>query len=114
MDRLTAYRAAIKKILGDFADLLNRDRTTKELDTVFLCDETNDLYMVYQIGWDRNKHISTPSIFIRIIEGKIWVEVNWTEIELGEELMELGVAKEDIRVGWVPPFMREPEESVVA
>jgi XisI protein len=114
MDRLATYRAAIKKILGDFAAAVNRDKIAKDLDLVCIFDDAQGLYMVYSIGWDKHDRISIPTLFIRIIEGKIWVEENWTEIELGEELMELGVAKEDICVGWVPPFMRDPEESVVA
>ncbi|MGB8690593.1 MAG: element excision factor XisI family protein [Microcoleus sp.] len=40
-------------------------------------------------------------------DGKIWIQQNGTEIDLGQELVNIGVPKSDIVVGFHPPYMRQ-------
>ena len=40
-----------------------------------------------------------------IKDGKIWVQHDGTEIGVANELVELGVAKEDIVLAYHPPFL---------
>ncbi|MDJ1181614.1 element excision factor XisI family protein [Roseofilum sp. BLCC_M143] len=42
-----------------------------------------------------------------IKDGKIWVQRNFTDIDLGERFAEMGVQKEDIVLGLHSPFMRQ-------
>jgi XisI protein len=39
-----------------------------------------------------------------IKDGKIWIQRNMTEADLGQELVEMGVPKEDIVLGLHPPY----------
>jgi hypothetical protein len=48
-----------------------------------------------------------------IINGKIWIQQNMTEIDLGEELVEMGVPKSDIVIGFLAPEIREYSEYAV-
>lgn len=114
MDSVAAYRSAIKKILGDFASLVKRSSQAKDIDTVCLFDETTDNYMVCRVGWERNKRIQTVPLFVRIIDGKIWIEENWTEMEIARSLEAEGVSKDAIRLGFVHPQMRDEAASAVA
>ncbi len=42
-----------------------------------------------------------------MFHGKIWLEWNGTEIDIAEKLVELGVDKKDIVIGFHSPFMRK-------
>jgi hypothetical protein len=42
-----------------------------------------------------------------IIEGKIWVQHNGTELEISKELVGLGVAKNDIVLAFHSPYQRQ-------
>jgi alpha-D-ribose 1-methylphosphonate 5-triphosphate synthase subunit PhnL len=51
---------------------------------------------------------------IAIKDGKIWIQHNMTEIDLAQELVRLGVPKEDIVLGFHSPFMRQFTEYAVS
>ncbi|EDX77518.1 XisI protein [Coleofasciculus chthonoplastes PCC 7420] len=53
-------------------------------------------------------------IHLDIKDNKIWIQQNVTEIDIGQELVDLGVLKEDIVVGFHPPYMRQFTEFAVS
>jgi len=58
------------------------------------------------IGWDKDKFIFHVVFHFDIKAEKIWLQVNWTEIDIAAELVEMGVPKEDIVIGFQPPYAR--------
>lgn len=114
MDRLSLFREKIKEILGSFAALVKRTSRAKQIDTVTLFDEESDNYMVYRIGWEDKKRIHLTMMYVRIVEGKIWFEENRTEIDIAQELMDLGISKDEMCLGFIHPLLREEEASAVA
>ncbi len=44
---------------------------------------------------------------------KIWIFYNSTEHDIAADLVDLGVPKEDIVLGFYPPFMREMSDYAV-
>ncbi|MEQ8538230.1 MAG: element excision factor XisI family protein [Coleofasciculus sp. D1-CHI-01] len=42
-----------------------------------------------------------------MINGKVWIQLNNTEAHLADELMKLGVNREDIVLGFHSPYMRQ-------
>lgn len=80
-----------------------------------IADKENHRYQVITIGWDEEgKFIHDCPIHMDIINSKIWVQRNMTEIEIGEELERMGVPKSDIVVGFFSPKMREYTEYALA
>ena len=49
-----------------------------------------------------------------IIDGKIWIQRNMTEIDVAEALIEQGVSKSDIVLGFLSPKMREYSDYAIA
>ena len=45
-------------------------------------------------------------IFVRIRDGKVWIEEDQSDDPVAEELLRLGVPMEDIVLGWLPPETR--------
>jgi XisI protein len=59
------------------------------------------------MGWDKNKFIHDCPIHIDIIDGKVWIQRNMTEIDIATVLTQDGIAKSDIVLGFLTPKMRE-------
>jgi len=54
--------------------------------------------------------VHTVTFHIEIKEDKVWVYENKTDIDLAKILVEMGIAKEDIELGYLPPILRQYAE----
>jgi hypothetical protein len=59
------------------------------------------------VGWDKNRRVHDRALHLDIIDGKIWVQHNMTEMQIAQKLIEQGVAREDIVLGFQAPYARE-------
>lgn len=84
---------------SDFVELAIR-----EYQLIF--DEIRDHYLWLDVGWDDYKRIYYCIIHFDIKDGKIWLQQNATDLNPAEDLIEMGVAREDIVLGLQPPFKR--------
>ncbi|MFN9648942.1 MAG: element excision factor XisI family protein, partial [Pseudanabaena sp.] len=53
-------------------------------------------------------------VYVRIRDQKFWIEEDWTEVGIANELIALGVPKEDIVLGFHSPQMRPYTDFAVA
>lgn len=72
-----------------------------------IIDQERDRYLILDVGWQGNRRIHTCTVHLDIKDGKIWIQENITEAELGQALVEMWVAREDIIWGFQRCF--EPE-----
>ena len=79
-----------------------------------IADRVNHRYQVVTIGWDKNKFVHDCPMHIDIIDGKVWIQRNMTEVELDDELAVFGVPKSDIVLGFLSPKMREYTDFAMA
>ncbi len=54
-----------------------------------------------------------PTIYLRLREGKVWVENDWTEAGVVDELIERSVPEEEIVLTFQPPELRQRTELAV-
>lgn len=104
MDKIERYRQFIKQILNEHAQL------SSNLDTVkpqLILDSENDHYQLAYIGWQGDKRVFGPIMHFDIIKGKIWIQYNGTEEAVAERLVELGVPRDEIVLGFRSPFKRQ-------
>lgn len=103
MAALEKYRNIIKQFLTNYA--ANKpSHGDIEMQTVF--DNERDHYQVVAVGWDNKQRVYGCSIHIDIKDSKIWLQTNNTEIDIGQDLLNSGVPKEDIVIGFHPPSLR--------
>ena len=103
VEKTSTYRTVIQEFLKEYS-CYKPSHGEIEIQTLF--DNETDHYQVVGVGWDRGERIYGVSIHLDIKDGKIWIQVNNTEIDLGQELVERGVAKNDIVIGFQPPYIR--------
>lgn len=101
--KMKQYREIAKQLLSEYASY-QPSHGDIEVQTVF--DAEGDHYQVVALGWDRKERIYGCSIHLDIKDGKVWIQLNNTELDIGQDLVERGVAKDDIVIGFQPPYLR--------
>lgn len=104
MDRLAMYRQHIQNILTEYSQykLAYGD---VELETIY--DTVNDHYQLLSVGWNKHQRIHGSILHVDIRNNKIWVQYDGTEEGIANRLVELGVPREDIILGFHPPYQRQ-------
>ena len=113
MDKLENYRKIIKKVLTGYYQL-SRTSAQSNIEDLLSLDEQQDTYLWFRSGWDDNKRVSTIIIFLRLKNDKIWVEEDWTDLCVVDDLLEAGVPKTDIVLAFHPPSKRKFTEFAIA
>lgn len=78
-----------------------------DVETQLVFDRERDHYQLAYVGWEKHRRVYGVAIHIDIKNDKIWIQHNGTEAELGEELVDLGILKQDIVVGFHSPSKRK-------
>jgi len=95
MDKLKTYQNLIKNILSEYQKI-SAQIQEKDIDEELIFDDERSQYLWFNVGWKNNKRIKAISVYIRIKNEKIYIEEDWTEAGIANELLEKGVPKEDI------------------
>lgn len=92
---------------------LNAQKDTDSVEAQLAIDTTNDHYQLLFIGWQGEKRIYGCPIHIDIKAGKIWIQQDFTEVGIAQQLIDRGVPKSDVVLGFRSPFMRQLSEFAV-
>ncbi len=92
------YQQCIKTLLQEYENL-----QTNYSHAEIVLDDERSRYLVVWIGWMQSKRIYHTAIHIEIREQKIIIECNDTERMLATELVEQGIPREKIHLGFVSP-----------
>ncbi len=113
MDKLTKYRTLIKRILSDLAALVNR-QPTPGVETLCIFDDERGHYVLLDLGWSEDQRVQNTMVYVRINNGKFWIEEDWTEEGITKDLLKAGVPNEDIVLAFQHPEMRPLTDFAVA
>ena len=111
MDKIKKYQKSILKILNDYSKI---KYTNVDGENQVIADKQNHRYQVVTLGWEDNVYINDCPMRFDIINGKIWIQQNSTEWEVGEMLNHMGVPKSDIVLGFLKPSTRAFTDYAVA
>ena len=108
MDALENYRDKIKNLMQTIAP------PADEIESQILIDTEHDHYQITQVGWKNKHRIYGCILHIDIKDNKIWIQHNGTEIDIAYELVNMGIPKEQIVLGFQSPYKRQYTEFAVA
>ena len=103
MDSRVNYSDIAKHVILDYAALYAQGGITS-LRPVF--DEQRLSYLLLDIGWQDDQYLYNAPIHLDIVNGKIWIQHDDTEEGIATDLLEAGVPREDIVLGFRPPELR--------
>jgi hypothetical protein len=101
--RLNIYRSVIQTLMLDYA----ARSSTDQVQCIPVLDAQRDHYQVLDLGWDETgKRIFQPVLHIDIINDKIWIQENTTDIDLDRIFSASGIQPSEIVLGLYSPSLR--------
>lgn len=103
MVALDAWRDLIEKALTERA-AIPFSHGDVQIQTVF--DRRCDHYLIMLVGRDDQRRVHGCLVHIDIIDGKVWVQRDGTEQGIADALLEGGIPKDRIVLGFHAPQKR--------
>lgn len=69
-------------------------------------DDEHGRYTLLEVGWDDSQYVHGSIIHVDIINDKIWIQYDGTEEGIARDLVDAGVPKEKIVLGFRPERLR--------
>ncbi len=92
--------------MTEYVQLCNR-RQNQDIETFLIVDELNGHYIWMNLGWQKGDRITGITVYVRLLDGKFWIEEDWTEDGIATDLVNAGVDKADIVLAFHEPKMRQ-------
>jgi hypothetical protein len=105
------YREIIRQLLTEWAAV---PYAMEGIQSRTLFDESQDCYAVISEGWLGNERVLDIILNLEIINGKVWIQADNTDIVIARKLEEKGIPKSDIVLGFRSPDVRPYTEYAVA
>jgi hypothetical protein len=113
MDRIAQYRDIIEKVLTDAWEFIGpKNDTGVEYKLMF--DRQRDSYAITAIGFDGPRRVHRFVIHLEIINGKVWLQADNTDLVIAHDLERAGLSKNEIVLGFQEPKVRPYTEYAAA
>ena len=103
MDPLESWRDTIEHILTGVSAIPYANVSAH---TMMVFDRVHDRYLLVDVGWRGAERVHGALVHVDIIEGKIWIQYDGTEHGIANDLVEAGVPREGIVLGFKPASVR--------
>lgn len=103
MDTLSEYRRIIRELILEYAQ---HEPSVGEIRTEVIFDEANGHYELLHTGWVGVERVHGSVLHIDIRDGKVWIEHNGTEDPIASRLVEAGIPRDRIVLGFKLPEVR--------
>jgi hypothetical protein len=109
MDKLEKYQTALTELLQSYVSFFAG--SSAAVKPQMFIDRERNHFQLQKVGWDSQKQQFVFGVLFHfdIIGDKIWLQLNNTEFQVVDELIEMGVPKSDIVLGFQPPAFRQPD-----
>ncbi|MEM9137837.1 MAG: XisI protein [Cyanobacteria bacterium P01_F01_bin.42] len=97
----------IQQLFQQYIEFLGSSENT-HLEIVI--DPNHQRYLLVEIGWERGRRIYGTLIHIDVIDNKLWIQQDGTEEGIADELVTLGIPKDQIVLGFKPLERRKLTE----
>ena len=104
MDKLDRYRTCIQALLEQYSQ--SKFHEDEEIENELFFDPVRDRYQLMRVGWKGLSRVYYTVLHFDIKNGKVWLQQNTTDVDVGQELIDMGVPKEDIVLGLHPAYKR--------
>lgn len=105
MEKIAKYQQAVLSILEEYARI--KPVNQPDVENYVVADREHNHFQLLRIGWQGPQYIFSVVLHFEIKNGKVWFQRNTTEMDIVDVLMERGVPREDIVLGFRAPYIRE-------
>lgn len=111
MDTLESYREIIRSILTEHTRIPYAHGEVL-IEPVY--DRESDRYLLMIVGRENDRRVHGCLAHVDIIDGKVWIQRDGTEGGIANELVEAGIPKDRIVLGFRSPELRKYTEFAAA
>lgn len=104
MAKLEQYQNYVQQAITEYANL---GTSNNEIEKQLIFDTVRNHYQLMYVGWKNRRRHHGCILHIDIKNDKIWIQHDGTEIGIANELVKLGVPKEDIVLAFHEPLVRQ-------
>ena len=97
------YPDIIKRLLMEYASI-PRAYGQIEMETIF--DDAQQRYELLAVGWDGRRRVHGCVIHLDIKGEKVWLQHDGTDAKIAEQLVEMGISKDRLVLGFQPEHVR--------
>ncbi|MEM8638508.1 MAG: XisI protein [Cyanobacteria bacterium P01_G01_bin.54] len=101
------YRKFIQQLLSERANRAQSSSQWPEYEVQILFDTERDHYQLLHVGWRGTRRSFGCILHLDIKAGKIWIQHDGTEVGIANQLVELGVPRQDIVLAFHEPEVRQ-------
>ena len=105
MDTIETYSRILSDVVNEYAAI--KKTLMPGVQSESLVDRENHHYQLLTVGWHQHRFIYTVIFHFDIIDGKIWIQQNNTDVLIADELIRRGVVKTDIVLGFLSEQARQ-------
>ena len=108
MDKLASYRDIIKALIREIDSWIPAE--DGDVRQYAIIDDEGGHYLLYCTGWEGEVkgYVYGATIHFDLMpDGKVWLQHNGTDLKVASMLVERGIAREDIVLGFHAPYMRQ-------
>ena len=109
MEKTEKYRQIVREVIRRHSQL----RMPEGIEVYAVEDVPRDHYQVVRNGWSRNHWYYGVILHVDIRDGKVWIQHDGIEDGVALELVEMGIPREDIVLGFQEPHARQFTEFAV-
>lgn len=78
-----------------------------DIEVQTIIDRENKHYQLVNVGWNKNQRVRGCVLHIDIKDNRIWIQHDGTEDGVANELVEMGIPKQDIVLAFHAPNKRQ-------
>lgn len=111
MDRLDEMRKTVEKVLLKYTE---PPFAEEKIETEVVFDRQRDRYLLVEVGWENNARVHYTIAHLDIINGKIWIQHDKTPNGIANDLLDNGLSKDEIVLGFRSEILRKMSEFALA
>jgi XisI protein len=104
MDKLVKYKQVTRQIIEG---VLLKMAQVKDYEVLVSIDERRGQYLILTDGWNGIERSYGTLVHIEVKENaKVWLRYDGTDLEVGQDLLDRGIAASDLVLAFLSPAMR--------
>ncbi len=104
MARIEDYPILVEKLIKYYGQY---KPSYGDIETQMIFDRENHHYQLINVGWNNDERIRGCVLHVDIKNNKIWIQHDGTDIGIANELVTMGVPKQDIVLAFHAPYKRQ-------
>ncbi len=112
MEKIELYKDIIQQEL-EYRQTMNASNAP-ELSRHLIINNERTEFILMDVGWFNHRYISDVIFHVGIVNDKIWIHNDFTDIGIADYFVKNGIPKTEIVLAFLPKYAQEVSEFAVA